>query len=58
MPVKDYIALHYGGNQALFAKAQGTNPQSVTRWIKENFIVVRDTVYSPRRSLNTSSRIA
>lgn len=51
MPVKDYIAIHYGGNQALFAKSQGTNPQAVTRWIKENFIVVRDTVYSPRRQL-------
>lgn len=51
MPVKDYIAIHYGGNQALFAKAQGTNPQAVTRWIRENFIVVRDTVYSPRRQL-------
>lgn len=53
MPVKDYIAIHYGGNQALFAKAQGTNPQAVTRWIRENFIVVRDTVYSPRRQLHS-----
>ncbi|MBZ0059607.1 MULTISPECIES: hypothetical protein [unclassified Leclercia] len=53
MPVKDYIAIHYGGNQSLFAKAQGTNPQAVTRWIKENFIVVRDVVYSPRRPLKS-----
>jgi hypothetical protein len=52
MPVKDYIALHYGGNQARFAQAQNTNPQAVTRWIKENFIVVHHTVYSPRRSLS------
>ncbi|EIW6162742.1 hypothetical protein MF451_003739 [Salmonella enterica subsp. enterica serovar Saintpaul] len=51
MPVREYIALHYGGNQALFAKAQGTNPQAVTRWIRDDFIVVRDTVYSPRRAL-------
>ncbi|ENQ1546047.1 hypothetical protein ACEOHC_003859 [Salmonella enterica] len=55
MPVKDYIAIHYGGNQALFAKAQGTNPQAVTRWIRENFIVVRDTVYSPRRQLKAAA---
>lgn len=51
MPVKDYIVLHYGGNQARFAQAQGANPQAVTRWIKENFIVVNHTVYSPRRTL-------
>lgn len=52
MPVKEYIALHYNGNQAMFAKAQGTNPQAVTRWIKEDFIVVRHTVYSPRKTLS------
>lgn len=51
MPIKFYIDRFYGGNQSRFAKAQGITPQTVNRWISDDFIVVNHNVYSPRRKL-------
>lgn len=51
MPLKDYIAMHYDGNRAAFARAQKTSPQSVNLWLRQEWIVIRHQLYSPRRQL-------
>lgn len=49
----EFIALHFGGNQSAFAKAQGVKPPQVTQWLQKEFIVVNGQLYSPRRELKT-----
>ncbi|MFV0535558.1 MAG: hypothetical protein ACK5MR_18205 [Cumulibacter sp.] len=49
----EYIASQFGGSQRRFAEAQGVAPPQVTQWLKKEFIVVDDRLYSPRRILNT-----
>lgn len=51
MKIKEYITTSHNGNQAKFAKSQGTTPQQVTQWINKGFIVVNGVLYSPRREL-------
>ena len=52
MTLTDYIGRHYGGNNAAFARANNVHPQQVTRWIRGKFIVIGNTMYSPRRDID------
>jgi len=47
----EYIAEEFGGSQRAFAAAQGVAPAQVTQWLKKDFIVVDDALYSYRREL-------
>ena len=51
MNIKEYITTSHNGNQAKFAKSQGTTPQQVTKWVSMKCIVVDGVLYSPRREL-------
>ena len=55
MKLSDYIDNHYGGNKAAFARANGVLAQQVTQWVNNDFIVVDDTLYSPRRELKVAT---
>ena len=46
-----YIKTHFGNNKGAFAATQGVQAPQVTQWCNKNFIVVGDTLYSPRRQL-------
>ncbi|SFN76597.1 hypothetical protein SAMN05216516_1207 [Izhakiella capsodis] len=54
MPLSEYIAARYGGNQAGFARAMGVNRQQVTKWLNDGWIVSGNWIYSPRRELPKS----
>lgn len=47
----EYIAEEFSGSQRAFAAAQGVQPAQVTQWLKKDFIVVDDVLYSRRREL-------
>lgn len=49
MSITDYIAANFGGNKSAFARWIGVNPQQVTKWVNDGWIVVGDMLYSPRR---------
>ena len=51
MKLVDYIDRHHGGNNAAFARSQNVMPQQITRWINQGFIVIGNTLYSPRRDI-------
>lgn len=51
MPLIDYIAANFGGNQSAFARHAGVIPQQVTKWINAGWIVVDGKLYSPRREI-------
>lgn len=51
MPLESYIAVFFGGNQAEFARHMGVNKQQVTKWLKDKWIVMNGSLYSPRRSI-------
>jgi DNA-binding transcriptional regulator YdaS (Cro superfamily) len=55
MGLNEYIALHFAGSQKAFAAAQGVQPAQVTQWLKKEFIVINDTLYSPRRALSRTA---
>ncbi len=52
MSLKEYIEKYFNGSQKSFAQAQGVQAAQVTQWLKKDFIVVNDVMYSPRRELN------
>lgn len=51
MPLIDYIALNYSGNQSAFARHMGVSRQKVNGWISDGWIVVNNQLYSPRRTV-------
>lgn len=53
MDLKDYIKKYFDGNRTAFASANGTTKQMVYKWIKGNYIIVDDKLYSPRREIKT-----
>lgn len=40
--IEQHIEQHHGGNQAAFARAIGSSPQQVTKWINKGFIITTD----------------
>lgn len=49
--LKDHIACYHAGNQADFARHMGVTPQQVTKWINDGWLVSKDTLYSPKRTI-------
>lgn len=52
MSLIEYIVFKYNGSQTAFAKAQNVKLPQVTQWIKKDFIVVDNVLYSKRRVLS------
>lgn len=52
----EWIEIHFSGVQKEFAAAQGVAPAQVTQWLKNNFIVVDNKLYSSRRELVINNR--
>lgn len=57
MNLTNYIAAYFGGNKSAFARQMGVNPQQVTKWIKDKWIVDNHTLYSPRRPLKPEDSV-
>ena len=57
MPLKEYIALHFKGNNAEFGRHMGVitglvvHRNDVGRWCKNGYIVVNGIMYSPRKEV-------
>jgi len=51
MPLLEYIAKHYSGNQSEFARSQSVARQQVTRWLAMSAIVKDGVLYIPSREL-------
>ncbi|SMB46735.1 conserved hypothetical protein [Serratia proteamaculans] len=51
MTLTDYIASYFGGNKSAFARHMDVNPQQVTKWINDGWIVDNHMLYSPRRDV-------
>ena len=47
----EYVKVNFGNNKGAFAATQGVKAPQVTQWRNKKFIVVGDTLYSPRREL-------
>lgn len=51
MTLADYIAANFCGNKAAFARHMRVNPQQVTKWINDEWIVAGNKLYAPRREI-------
>lgn len=51
MSLTEYINLYFSGNKAEFARRMEVNPQQVTKWVNDGWIVEGHILYSPRRSV-------
>ena len=51
MPLIDYIAANFAGNQSAFARHMSRSRQKVNGWIKDGWIVVDGKLYSPRQDI-------
>lgn len=51
MPLIDYIAANFGGNNSEFARHMGVTRQKVNDWLNNKYIVVDNMLYSPRREV-------
>lgn len=52
--LEQHITENYDGNKAEFARANDVIPQQVTRWIKQDWLVIDNTLYSPKRELSST----
>lgn len=51
MNLAEYIKREFKGNKAEFARRMEVNPQQVTKWINDGWIVDGHILYSPRRAI-------
>lgn len=51
MPLKEFIDVNFGGNQAAFSRHMGVNRQQVTKWLKGGWVVINHRLYSPQRDV-------
>ncbi len=51
--LRDYIDVFYGGNNSEFARSQAVTRQQVNEWLGKDYIVMCDTLFSPRRVLSS-----
>lgn len=51
MTIEEYISHNFQGNKSAFARHMEVNPQQVTKWVNDGWIVENHTLYSPRRQL-------
>lgn len=47
MPLKDFIQMYFNGSQIALADAMGVNPQSISRWVKGDFLVIGGQLFAP-----------
>ncbi|WOL24260.1 hypothetical protein fHeYen801_050c [Yersinia phage fHe-Yen8-01] len=55
MPLVEYININFGGNKSAFARHMEVNPQQVTKWVNDEWIVVGNTLYAPRREIQNEN---
>jgi len=51
MPLTEYIAMNFAGNNSEFARHMGVDRQKVGLWIKSGWVVINGILYSPRRDI-------
>ncbi|EIV2274743.1 TPA: hypothetical protein ACHVWS_005256 [Klebsiella pneumoniae] len=51
MTIDDYVDYYFNGNKSAFARHMEVNPQQVTKWVNDGWVVDNHTLYSPRRSV-------
>ncbi|EOH0527750.1 hypothetical protein ACLMVZ_002393 [Klebsiella aerogenes] len=47
--IDEYVDMYFNGNKSAFARHMGVNPQQVTKWVNDGWVVDNHTLYSPRR---------
>ncbi|EPP7097957.1 hypothetical protein [Klebsiella michiganensis] len=52
MDMIDFINQTYGGVRARFAKDAQVTPQQLTKWIKNNYIIINKVIYRPLRIID------
>lgn len=50
MKLADYISANFA-SKAEFARSQNVTPQQVTKWINNEWIVINNTLYLPKREI-------
>ncbi|MBD4195074.1 hypothetical protein GUH44_00095, partial [Xanthomonas citri pv. citri] len=51
MTIDEYVDYYFNGNKSAFARHMEVNPQQVTKWVNDGWVVDNHTLYSPRRSV-------
>lgn len=51
MTIDEYVVYYFNGNKSAFARHMEVNPQQVTKWVNDGWVVDNHTLYSPRRSV-------
>ncbi|PKH00876.1 hypothetical protein [Paraglaciecola sp. MB-3u-78] len=51
LSLESYINTNFGGNKSAFARHMQINSQQVSKWIKKDWIVNENTLYSPKRDI-------
>ncbi|HIA9766885.1 TPA: hypothetical protein ACWSP4_003100 [Klebsiella pneumoniae] len=51
MTIDEYVDCYFNGNKSAFARHMEVNPQQVTKWVNDGWVVDNHTLYSPRRSV-------
>ncbi|MCD9436951.1 hypothetical protein LVA97_31415, partial [Klebsiella pneumoniae] len=49
--IDEYVDYYFNGNKSAFARHMEVNPQQVTKWVNDGWVVDNHTLYSPRRSV-------
>ncbi|EMU5527938.1 TPA: hypothetical protein L8Q26_004832 [Klebsiella pneumoniae] len=49
MTIDEYVDYYFKGNKSAFARHMEVNPQQVTKWVNDGWVVDNHTLYSPRR---------
>lgn len=51
MTIDEYVDYYFNGNKSAFARHMEVNPQQVTKWVNDGWVVDNHMLYSPRRSV-------
>ena len=51
MSLTEYINIYFSGNKSAFARHMDVNPQQITKWVNDGWIIVNHTLYTPRRTV-------
>lgn len=47
MTIDEYVDYYFNGNKSAFARHMEVNPQQVTKWVNDGWVVDNHTLYSP-----------
>ncbi len=56
MKLIEYIETHFNGNRTEFGHAQGVSKQQVNKWLAGGWLVIGDTLLSPKRELSRDQK--